>query len=232
MRFLRRLKRDGSQRLGRTFYERSGEDLAKALLGQKIVRVVDGVRVSAVIVETEAYLGAVDKAAHSFKGQTDRNKAMFMPPGTAYVYNIYGMYCCLNISSQGEGCAVLIRSVEPKEGLEKMMELRTGKSSSKKPLQPRDLGNGPSKLCQSLGISKAEVNQRDLTTDRCTWLEKGDEVGADVRVVSKRINIAYAEEWTDKPLRFYTLENKCVSVRDKEAEKTLQSQTTSRYFAG
>ena len=79
-----------------------GEDLAKAMLGQKVVRVVEGVRLCVRIVETEAYLGAVDKAAHSYKGQTERNKAMFMQPGTAYVYNIYGMYCCLNISSQSE----------------------------------------------------------------------------------------------------------------------------------
>ena len=91
-----------AERLGRKFYDVSGEDLAKALLGQKIVRMVDGVRLCAKIVETEAYLGAADKAAHSYKRQTDRNKAMFMQPGTAYVYNIYGMYCCLNISSQGE----------------------------------------------------------------------------------------------------------------------------------
>ena len=91
-----------TERLGRTFYDIPGEDLAKALLGQKIVRMVDGVRLCAKIVETEAYLGAADKAAHSYKRQTDRNKAMFMQPGTAYVYNIYGMYCCLNISSQGK----------------------------------------------------------------------------------------------------------------------------------
>lgn len=88
-------------RLDRIFFNVPCEELARALLGQKIVRMVENVRISAFIVETEAYLGAIDKAAHSYKGQTDRNKAMFMEPGTAYVYTIYGMYCCINISSQG-----------------------------------------------------------------------------------------------------------------------------------
>lgn len=93
-----------SERLNRNFYSVPCQQLAMALLGKRIVRMVDGIRIAARIVETEAYLGAVDKAAHSYKGQTDRNKAMFMQPGTAYVYNIYGIYCCINISSQGNNC--------------------------------------------------------------------------------------------------------------------------------
>lgn len=90
------------ERLDFKFYNLPCEDLAKALLGQVIVTVHEGKRLAGKIVETEAYLGRVDKAAHSFKGKTDRNTAMFMKPGTAYVYNIYGMYCCLNISAQGK----------------------------------------------------------------------------------------------------------------------------------
>lgn len=90
------------ERLDFRFYDLPCEDLAKALLGQVIVSVHEGKRLAGKIVETEAYLGHVDKAAHSFKGKTDRNAAMFMKPGTAYVYNIYGMYCCLNISGQGK----------------------------------------------------------------------------------------------------------------------------------
>ena len=91
-----------SVRLDRKFYDIPADSLAKLLLGQVVVRMVDGVRIAGKIVETEAYLGPIDKAAHSYRRKTDRNKAMFMEPGTAYVYNIYGMYCCLNISSKGK----------------------------------------------------------------------------------------------------------------------------------
>lgn len=91
------------KRLGLSFYDKSCKELAVALLGQTIVTVVDGKRLAGKIVETEAYLGLEDKAAHSYNGKrTPKTEAMFMPPGTAYVYNIYGMYCCLNISSQGK----------------------------------------------------------------------------------------------------------------------------------
>lgn len=91
-----------NNRLEFSFFDRPCKDLAAALLGQTVVAMVDGQRVAGKIVETEAYLGLEDKAAHSYNGKrTSRNEAMFMAPGTAYVYNIYGMYCCLNISSQG-----------------------------------------------------------------------------------------------------------------------------------
>ncbi|XP_076439612.1 DNA-3-methyladenine glycosylase-like [Babylonia areolata] len=222
-----------SRRLGRQFYEACGEDLARNLLGKRIVRMVDGARLSARIVETEAYLGGLDKAAHSFKGQTDRNQAMFMQPGTAYVYTIYGIHYCFNISCGGAGCAVLIRSVEPLEGVERMGELRKvkGKSSSSTAAAPssfkvHQLANGPGKLCQALNITKQHLNQHDLVTDTGMWLEDGDAVSATHVVVSARINIAYAEEWTDKPLRFYELHNRCVSVRNKAAEKLLEAAGT------
>ena len=92
-------------RLGQSFYEQNCEDLAKALLGKKLVRQCDdtGERLSGIIVETESYLGVIDKAAHSYNWKkTEKTAAMFMDPGTAYVYHIYGMYCCMNISSQGQ----------------------------------------------------------------------------------------------------------------------------------
>lgn len=94
---------DVAERLRADFYDQSTVDLAKALLGQKLVhRLNSGERVAGIIVETEAYCGLVDKAAHSYKGKrTAKTEAMFMKPGTAYVYSIYGMYCCMNISSQG-----------------------------------------------------------------------------------------------------------------------------------
>lgn len=93
-----------SNKLPLSFYDKPCETLAKSLLGQKIVTVNScGQRIVGKILETEAYLGVIDKAAHSYKGKrTEKTEAMFMPPGTCYVYNIYGMYCCMNISSKGE----------------------------------------------------------------------------------------------------------------------------------
>ncbi|KAK3579486.1 hypothetical protein CHS0354_028303 [Potamilus streckersoni] len=208
-------------RLGFAFFNRPCEDLAKALLGKKLVRLIDDKRVSGRIVETEAYLGIVDKAAHSYKGKrTDRNAAMFMPPGTAYVYNIYGMYCCMNISSQGEGAAVLLRALEPVEGLETMDSLRAcGRITSVLKKNGKGLCNGPSKLCQALGIKKDTINKVDLTVSKDIWLEEGEAIEDNSILKCKRININYAEEWVDKPLRFYIQENPFVSVKDKDGEK-------------
>ncbi|XP_064604475.1 DNA-3-methyladenine glycosylase-like [Liolophura sinensis] len=214
---------DVVERLTADFYNQSTVNLAKALLGQKLVhRLSSGKRVAGIIVETEAYCGLVDKAAHSYNGKrTARTEAMFMKPGTAYVYSIYGLYCCMNISSQGEGCAVLLRAIEPVEGKDQMRQLRTNSAKSPtKPLKEHQLGNGPSKICMALGIKKEEVNRLDLTVSKDVWLEKGD--NSQPIVISKRINISYGEDWVDKPLRFYLLDNKCVSVRDKEAENLLR----------
>lgn len=175
-------------------------------------------RVSGIIVETEAYLGLEDKAAHSYKGKrTERNEAMFMQPGTAYVYNIYGMYCCLNISSRGEGCAVLLRALEPVENIEIMRTTRGSKSTKKQ--KDKEMTNGPSKLCQALQISKLAFNQIDLTSSDVLWLERGSDVDSGSVISCPRINIGYAEEWKEKPLRFYVKGNDCVSVKDKAAEK-------------
>ena len=95
-------KTSDGDRMQYKFFDVSCEDLAMALLGQKLVHVVDGKRLTGIIVETEAYLGPIDKGAHSYEGKrTAKNEAMYMPPGTAYVYNIYGLYCCMNISAKG-----------------------------------------------------------------------------------------------------------------------------------
>ncbi|KAK7004629.1 DNA-3-methyladenine glycosylase [Biomphalaria glabrata] len=208
-------------KLSFSFFNVNCEILAHLLLGQNLVRCIGGQRVSGKIVETEAYLGLEDKAAHTYNGKrTERNEAMFMAPGTAYVYNIYGMYCCLNISSQGEGCAVLIRALEPQEGLEIMKTHRSKNSTnSTKELKVKELTNGPSKLCQALAISKNDFNKCDLTNSELLWLEQGETIPDEKIVCSPRINIGYAEEWQEKPLRFYILGNSCVSKRDKKAEE-------------
>ncbi|KAH3860790.1 uncharacterized protein LOC127865786 isoform X1 [Dreissena polymorpha] len=209
-------------RLDSMFFNRSCKELAKALLGQTLISIVDKTRVAGKIVETEAYLGPEDKAAHSYNGKrTARNEAMFLCPGTAYVYNIYGMYCCMNISAEENGAAVLIRALQPLENLENMDKLRTkgkeGASLMKKGGQ--GLCNGPSKLCQALGITKDAVNKVKLQESDSVWLEKGEDIDDKDIVCCKRINIDYAGDWVEKPLRFYVRGNGFVSIKDKDAEK-------------
>ncbi|XP_060677249.1 DNA-3-methyladenine glycosylase [Hemiscyllium ocellatum] len=210
------------RRLSSGFFNRPCVTLAKEFLGQVMVRKFpDGSEVKGRIVETEAYLGGEDQASHSCGGkQTPRNAAMFMTPGTMYVYQIYGVYFCLNVSSQGDGAAVLVRSLEPLHGLDTMRQLRSKRRrEAGKPLKDHELCNGPSKLCQALDITKI-FDRGDLATGNEIWLEPGPEEinGADI-VSTSRIGIGYAGEWVNKPLRFYIKGNKCVSVVDRDAEK-------------
>nr|XP_056722214.1 DNA-3-methyladenine glycosylase [Euleptes europaea] len=211
-------RREG--RLGGAFFCRPCVALARALLGQVLVRrLPDGRELRGRIVETEAYLGGDDTASHSRGGRrTARNAAMFMQPGTLYVYQVYGLYFCLNISSQGEGAAVLLRSLEPLQGLEAMRQLRQAqRKSPAKPPKDWQLCNGPSKLCQALAIDKA-FDQEDLASAPGLWLEPGPEAPArDALVCSTRIGIS--GDWAHKPLRFYLRGSKCVSVADKAAEQ-------------
>ncbi len=163
----------------------------------------------ALIVETEAYLGDKDKASHSYNGRrTPRNEAMYMPPGTCYVYSVYGTHCCVNVSSLGEGAAVLIRALGPLTGAEKMY---TRRKSAKK---DKELCNGPAKLCQALAIDK-KLNKIDLASSDCLWVEPRscDLTDEDV-VCTGRVGVAYAgPEWSDKPLRYYIRGNNCVSKK-------------------
>ncbi|GFO16014.1 DNA-3-methyladenine glycosylase [Plakobranchus ocellatus] len=206
----------GYERLGHSFFQVPCAKLAMALLGKRLVRKIGSQRISGKIVETEGYLGHEDKAAHSYQGKrTERNEAMFMHPGTAYVYNIYGMYCCFNISSAGEGCAVLVRALEPIEGISTMHENREKSSKSQKKQKDVNMTNGPSKLCQALQITKDKCNKMDLVSSDELWLEDGDAVPSEKIVQCPRINIGYAEEWQEKPLRFYVKDNRCVSVQYK-----------------
>ncbi|KAM4025053.1 DNA-3-methyladenine glycosylase [Anomaloglossus baeobatrachus] len=206
-------------RLLSDFYNKPCTHLAKAFLGQILVRrLPDGTELRGRIVETESYLGGEDEASHSRGGKrTERNVAMYMKPGTIYVYQIYGMYFCMNVSSQGDGAAVLLRSLEPIEGLDAMRKFRNVKRNVQKPLKDKDLCNGPSKLCQSFAIEKS-FDQQDLATNPSTWLEAGPEILEEDVVSCARIGINNAGEWTRKPLRFYIKGNKFVSVRDKTAE--------------
>ncbi|CAN8003954.1 unnamed protein product [Ixodes pacificus] len=212
-----------SFRLNRSFFGLSCELLARALLGKVLARRLPGdTLLRCRIVETECYPGRDDRASHSFQGRrTERNEPMFMEAGTAYVYLTYGMYHCFNISSEGDGAAVLLRAAVPIEGLEIMRTLRGARrKDSGRSLKERELCNGPAKLCLAMAIDKAALNKEFLPDSQTLWLERdGGDVQARDVVVATRIGIDGAgKESADKPLRFYVRGCACVSVRDKKAE--------------
>lgn len=209
-------------RLDHAFYTKPCVTLAKDLLGKILVRKLSsGELLKGMIVETESYLGLVDKASHSFNGKkTDRNEAMFLKPGTAYVYSIYGMYYCFNISSLEEGSAVLLRAIEPLEGIATMQIFRSKRQKVASEIKHKELCNGPSKLCQSFKIEKEIFNKVDLCLSEDMWLENGINIDPASIISCKRIGIdSYGEEWANKPLRFYIKGNINVSRRCKTSEK-------------
>ncbi|XP_076207312.1 DNA-3-methyladenine glycosylase [Aptenodytes patagonicus] len=218
------IEKKNSSQLEADFFNQPCISLAKSFLGQILVRKLpDGRELWGRIVETEAYLGGEDEASHSKGGkQTQRNAAMFMKPGTLYVYQIYGIYFCVNVSSQGEGAAVLLRSLEPLQGLDAMRELRSAsRKGPTKLLKDWQLCNGPSKLCQAFGIDKA-FDQRDLTQDAAIWMVPGHDLPGEQDVVATtRIGVGNRGEWAQKPLRFYLRGNKFVSVVDKKTEREM-----------
>ncbi|XP_029913726.1 DNA-3-methyladenine glycosylase isoform X2 [Myripristis murdjan] len=224
-------KKHQQHRLGEDFFNQPCISLAKAFLGKVLVRqYVDGTELRGRIVETEAYLGGEDKASHSAGGKrTERNTAMFMKPGTIYVYPIYGIYLCMNVSSQGEGAAVLLRSLEPLQGQPIMRQLRAARRrDGAKPLKDKELCNGPSKLCQALNIPRC-FDRRDLASDPEVWLEKDPQTSMPEThdlVAASRIGVESHGEWATKPLRFYLRGHPCVSVVNKEAER--QALSTSK----
>ncbi|XP_050541131.1 DNA-3-methyladenine glycosylase-like [Daktulosphaira vitifoliae] len=214
-----------SKRLGLEFFNVPCEDLAKNLLGKVLVRQLeDGSIVKGRIVETESYLGGDDAASQSYGGKiTPRNEPMFMKPGTIYVYFTYGMYHCFNISSQGEGAAVLLRALEPTENIEKMLNFRkTYIKSPKTFLKTRDLCNGPAKLCISLSIDIKTCNKHNLSSWNGMWIESDSQSElAKTIVCTSRIGIHCKKEWQEKFLRFYIYDNPFVSKVEKTKMKCI-----------
>ena len=178
-------------------------EVARSLLGKILVHEVRGSVLAGRIVETEAYLGVDDRAAHAWRGVTPRTRVLFGPPGHAYVYLIYGMYECLNIVAEAEGAAgcVLIRALEPMEGIAAMQRRRgSGK-------RIEDLANGPGKLTLAMGITRKH-NGRDLTVGRLTVREPENDYGEFEIGVSSRVGITHCADW---PLRFFVRGNAAVS---------------------
>jgi DNA-3-methyladenine glycosylase len=191
-------------RLGRSFFARDTVTVARELLGQRLVRRLDaGQRLAGIIVEAEAYVGDSDKACHASVGRTERNAVMFGPAGHAYVYFIYGMYYCLNVVTERPGfpAAVLIRALEPVEGLEYMAELRGGRPA-------HELTSGPGRLCQALAIDR-RLNGADLCGDAPLWIEAGETPAA--IVAGPRVGVRGDALALERPWRFYVLDNPFVS---------------------
>ncbi|XP_011338013.1 uncharacterized protein LOC105279734 isoform X2 [Ooceraea biroi] len=215
-------KEISSNRLQYEFFDIPCEELAQKLLGKVLVRYFEnGIILKGRIVETEGYLGTIDKASHSYQNKvTPRNLPMFMPPGTIYVYMTYGMYHCFNISSQGDGCAVLVRAVDPLEGIEHMADQRNTSTKTKKVgLKPHELCNGPAKLCMAYQLNR-QHSRYSLCTWKSLWIEDDVSGEEDFKIVeSTRIGIdSYGTEWASKLLRYYVYGNKSVSKKDKKAE--------------
>ncbi len=165
--------------------------VAGELLGKLVLCRHAGELLAGRIVETEAYFGVEDAAAHAFAGRTARNEVLFGPPGYAYVYFVYGMHHCLNVSCEPEGQAgcVLIRALEPVAGLERMAKLR-GLTVA----QLRLLASGPGKLCQALGITRLAHNGVDLCDPRSDLIFAEDDFAAPRVTIGPRVGIRKAME--------------------------------------
>lgn len=190
------------------FFDRDPRRVARALLGKLLVRRTPGTLLAGRIVETEAYLGKGDAAAHSFIGKTARNAVMYGPPGRAYVYFIYGNHYCLNVSCLREGVAgaVLFRALEPVLGIEQMAEARGITLDENSDL--RKISSGPGRMAQALGVTRVRDNEKSFVS-RQSDLRIGDD-GYRVRkvVATTRIGIVKAAEM---PFRYLVAGNRFVS---------------------
>ena len=211
--------------MNRDFFQKDAISLAKDILGKYLIREYDGKQIVSKIVETEAYMGVNDKAAHVYGDKkTDRTMPLYLDGGHIYVYLIYGMYYCLNISANKESIpeCVLIRAIEPIKGIEEICENRYKKNySNLSSYQKKNITNGPGKLCMALNIDKS-LNSKSILDnelyisdfyykeDKKIYAEDKFEIETDTR-----INIDYAEEAKDYLWRFYIKGNKYVSIINK-----------------
>jgi DNA-3-methyladenine glycosylase len=187
-----------SRILPRSFYERGTVEVSRDLLGKVLVHGA----AAGIIVETEAYLGGDDLASHSAVGITDRTRVIFGPPGHAYIYLSYGMHDCMNIVAEraGQPGCVLIRALEPIEGLDQMRRRRP------KARTDRDLASGPGKLTQALGITR-RLTGIDMTRGDLVVVSRSPAPPFDI-AVTPRIGIT---KCADLPLRFLIRGNRFVS---------------------
>jgi DNA-3-methyladenine glycosylase len=202
---------DFMNKLPREFYTRSDVlEVARDLLGKKlVVPNRNGARVAGIIVETEAYRGPEDRASHAYGGRrTQRTETMYGLGGTAYVYFVYGMYNQFNVVTNIKDVphAVLVRALEPIEGLDVIRRRRAGRSEY-------ELTSGPGRLCIALGIDRG-LDKADLLGDR-VWIEEAPSISPRQIARGPRIGIDYAEKWITKPWRFWVKDNPFVSKRPR-----------------
>jgi DNA-3-methyladenine glycosylase len=181
-----------------SFYNRPTLTVARELLGSRLVRILNGIKLVGLITETEAYFGFDDLASHAKAGRTIRTAPMFGPPGHAYVYFTYGNHWMLNAVTEQEGfpAAVLIRAIQPIEGIEVMMERRNGRDTL-----------GPGKLTQAMGITKSENNANLTETGSGLWIEAEQFIPEKSVTIGVRVGLNKTPEpWLSKPWRFLVKE--------------------------
>jgi len=190
------------RRLPRSFFQAETPEVARQLLGKRLVRVVDETTLSGILVEVEAYRGNDDPASHAYGGKTARNKVMFGEPGHSYIYLAYGLNECLNVTTEPVGIpgAVLIRALEPSEGLDIMMKNRGTREVT-------NLTSGPGKLTQALRINRG-LNGEDMVNSDRLYLTEGRKVNAGSVGESGRIGVSRGEE---RRWRFFVVGNPFVS---------------------
>lgn len=201
--------------INKDFYKQGAIDVAKSILGHYLVREIDGKKIRSIIVETESYIGATDKACHAYNyKRTERTKPLFDEGGIAYVYFIYGLYHCFNIVTnvKEEPEAVLIRAVEPVDNLDYIANKRFSKDYNElTKVQKRNLTNGPSKLCSALSITRDD-NYKKIYCEGDLYLEYNTNNKIEI-VETTRVGIDYAEEAKDFLWRFYIKDNPYVSKK-------------------
>jgi DNA-3-methyladenine glycosylase len=187
-----------ADRLPRACFERPTLEVARMLLGQRLVRLEGETRLSGMITETEAYIGQEDLGCHAKAGLTPRTAVMFGPPGHAYVYFTYGMHWCLNFVTEAEGfpAAVLIRAIHPVEGIELIAQRRA-------PQPSQHWTDGPAKICQALMIDGA-MNGLDLCAEQAAlFVETGEGISAKSVTNGPRVGLTNVPEpWKSMPWRF------------------------------
>ena len=201
--------------ISKEFYNRSALDVAQDLLGKVLVREVDGKVLKGKIVETEAYIGAIDKACHAYNGRrTKRTEILYEDAGVSYIYFIYGLYHCFNVVTNKKDVAeaVLIRAIEPINELDYISNIRYNKKYDElTKAQSKNLTNGPSKLCLAYLLNK-DLNAIKLYEKGAVYITDNNNEDFEI-VASKRIGIDYAEEAKDFLWRFYIKDNIYVSKK-------------------
>jgi DNA-3-methyladenine glycosylase len=187
------------------FYDRPTLDVTRELLGCRLVRILDGVRLSGIITETEAYVGETDLASHARVGKTLRTAPMYGLPGRAYVYFIYGAHWCLNVVTEAEGTpsAVLIRAIEVEEGLGVVESRRAPRTKRGARAKRADWTNGPAKLTVAFAIDGSLNNVDMTTTESGLWIEPGIKIPDSSVTIGPRVGLYNVPDpWKSIPWRF------------------------------